>query len=38
MKAGETVYKLMGKVLARQDPADAKTTVAGRLEFLEKEL
>ena len=35
---GETVYKLMGQVLVRQDAADARAVVDGRLDFLGKEL
>ena len=38
LKDGEHVYKLMGKVLVRQDASDANATVAGRLEFIGKEL
>lgn len=38
LKDGEHVYKLLGKVLVRQDPMEAKSTVAGRLEFIGKEL
>lgn len=38
LKPGETVYKLMGPMLVRQEQADARSVVDGRLEFLEKEL
>ena len=32
------IYKLVGPVLLKQDTAEAKTTVDGRLEFIEKEM
>ncbi len=38
LKDGEHVYKMLGKVLVRQDTAEAKSTVAGRLDFIGKEL
>lgn len=38
MKDGETVYKMMGKVMVRQDPAEAKSNVTQRLRFIEAEL
>lgn len=38
LKPGESVYKLMGAVLVRQDASDARALVNGRLEFLDKEL
>jgi hypothetical protein len=38
LKPGETVYKLMGPMLVRQEQADARAVVDGRLEFLDKEL
>lgn len=38
LQAGETVYKLMGKVLVKQDAADARSTVTRRLEFITAEL
>jgi prefoldin beta subunit len=38
LKPGESVYKLMGPMLVRQEQADARAVVDGRLEFLEKEL
>ncbi|KAI0033864.1 Prefoldin [Vararia minispora EC-137] len=33
-----TVYKLIGPVLVRQDPADARATVDKRLEFIRSEI
>lgn len=38
LKDGESVYKLVGKVLVRQEASEAKATVNGRLEFIGKEL
>jgi chaperonin cofactor prefoldin len=38
LKADEPVFKLHGKVLVRQDPQDAKTTVAQRIKMIEGEL
>ncbi len=38
LKEGEHVYKMLGKVLVRQDVAEAKTTVEGRLTFITREL
>jgi len=38
LKDGETVYKLVGPILLKQDKADAEGTVNGRLSFIEKEL
>ncbi|KAL2024868.1 hypothetical protein VTK56DRAFT_3567 [Thermocarpiscus australiensis] len=38
LKEGETVYKLIGPVLLKQDRADAESTVNGRLEFIGKEI
>jgi prefoldin beta subunit len=38
LKDGESVYKLMGTVLVRQDVSEAKSLVNGRLEFITKEL
>lgn len=33
-----TIYKLVGPVLLKQDTTEAKSTVDGRLEFIEKEM
>ena len=38
LKDGEGVYKLLGRVLARQDTSEARSTVNGRLSFLDTEL
>lgn len=38
LKDGETIYKLIGPVLLKQDRTDAESTVKGRLEFIEKEI
>jgi prefoldin beta subunit len=38
LKAEEPVYKLMGKVLVLQDPADAKANVTQRLQMIDREL
>ena len=38
LKADDPVYKLMGKLLVRQDLADAKTNVAQRLQMIDREL
>lgn len=32
------IYKLVGPVLLKQDTAEAKSTVDGRLEFIDKEM
>ncbi|KAF2169600.1 hypothetical protein M409DRAFT_64684 [Zasmidium cellare ATCC 36951] len=32
------IYKLVGPVLLKQEPSEAKSTVEGRLEFIEKEI
>jgi prefoldin beta subunit len=32
------IYKLVGPVLLKQETAEAKSTVGGRLEFIEKEM
>jgi len=32
------IYKLVGPVLLKQDTTEAKSTVDGRLEFIEKEM
>lgn len=37
LKEGETIYKLIGPVLLKQEKAEAESTVNGRLEFIEKE-
>lgn len=33
-----TVYKMMGPVLVKQDPSEAKQTVSKRLEYISKEM
>ena len=38
LKEGESVYKLMGKVLVKQDVADARSTVTRRLEFISSDV
>lgn len=38
LKDGETIYKLIGPVLLKQDRTDAESTVNGRLEFIDKEI
>ncbi|KAL2263200.1 hypothetical protein VTK26DRAFT_7774 [Humicola hyalothermophila] len=38
LKDGETIYKLIGPVLLKQDRAEAESTVNGRLEFINKEI
>ncbi|KAL2129010.1 hypothetical protein VTI74DRAFT_8364 [Chaetomium olivicolor] len=38
LKEGETIYKLIGPVLLKQEQADAESTVKGRLEFISKEI
>ena len=37
-KDGETIYKLVGTVLLKQDKEEALSTVNGRLEYIEGEL
>ena len=38
MKEDETIYKLIGPILLKQDRVDAESTVNGRLEFITKEM
>ncbi|KAI1826272.1 prefoldin subunit [Xylaria intraflava] len=38
LKDGETIYKLAGPVLLKQDKIEATSTVQGRLDFIGKEL
>lgn len=38
LKDGETIYKLIGPVLLKQDQTEAESTVNGRLEFIDKEM
>ncbi|KAL2174855.1 Prefoldin [Thermothelomyces heterothallicus CBS 202.75] len=38
LKDDETIYKLIGPVLLKQDRVEAESTVKGRLEFIEKEI
>ncbi|KAI0388527.1 prefoldin subunit [Xylariaceae sp. FL0594] len=38
LKDGESIYKLAGPILLKQDKIEAESTVKGRLEFIGKEL
>lgn len=38
LKDEETIYKLVGPVLLKQDKVEAEGTVNGRLEFIGKEM
>lgn len=38
LKDEETIYKLIGPVLLKQERVEAESTVKGRLEFIEKEM
>ena len=38
LKDDATIYKLVGPVLLKQETTEAKSTVEGRLEFIEKEM
>ncbi|KAK3320335.1 Prefoldin [Cercophora scortea] len=38
LKDDETIYKLIGPVLLKQERSDAESTVNGRLEFIRKEI
>ncbi|KAI1344380.1 Prefoldin beta-like protein [Xylariaceae sp. FL0016] len=38
LKEGESIYKLVGPVLLKQDKPEAESTVKGRLEFISNEL
>lgn len=38
LKDGESIYKLVGPVLLKQDKVEAEGTVKGRLEFIGKEV
>ncbi|CAK7563503.1 MAG: Prefoldin subunit 6 [Sporothrix epigloea] len=38
LKDGETIYKLVGPVLLKQDKLEANSTVKGRLDFIDKEI
>ncbi|KAJ8129377.1 hypothetical protein O1611_g4256 [Lasiodiplodia mahajangana] len=38
LKNGESIYKLAGPILLKQDKVEAESTVKGRLEFISKEL
>lgn len=38
LKDGETIYKLVGPVLLKQDKLEANSTVKGRLDFIDKEM
>lgn len=38
LKDGETIYKLVGPVLLKQEKFEADSTVKGRLDFIDKEM
>ncbi|KAK4463503.1 Prefoldin [Cladorrhinum samala] len=38
LKEGETIFKLIGPVLLKQDQTEAESTVNGRLEWIDKEI
>lgn len=38
LKDDETIYKLIGPVLLKQEKVEAESTVNGRLEFIGKEM
>lgn len=38
LKDDETIYKLIGPVLLKQERVEAESTVKGRLDFIEKEM
>jgi prefoldin beta subunit len=38
LKEDETIYKLIGPVLLKQEKAEAESTVNGRLDFIGKEM
>ncbi|KAI1171539.1 prefoldin subunit [Nemania sp. FL0916] len=38
LKDGESIYKLAGPILLKQEKVEAESTVNGRLEFIGKEL
>ena len=38
MKDDETIFKLIGPVLLKQDKTEAESTVNGRLEFISNEM
>ena len=38
LREEEHVYKVFGRVMVRQDPGEAKATVASRLKFIQTEL
>lgn len=38
MNSTNTVYKLIGPVLVKQDPEEAKATVTKRLEYINGEM
>ncbi len=38
LKEDESVYKLFGRILVKQDPNESKGTVASRLKFIQTEL
>ncbi|EEU42379.1 uncharacterized protein NECHADRAFT_19887, partial [Fusarium vanettenii 77-13-4] len=38
LQDGETIYKLTGPVLLKQDKVEAESTVKGRLDFISSEI
>lgn len=38
LQDGETIYKLTGPVLLKQDKVEAESTVKGRLDFISSEM
>jgi prefoldin beta subunit len=38
MESSAVIYKLVGPVLAKQDPLDAKNNVQKRIEYITKEI
>lgn len=38
LKDDATIYKLVGPVLLKQDTIEAKSTVDGRLDYIENEM
>lgn len=38
LEEGETIYKLVGPVLLKQDKVEAESTVKGRLDFINGEM
>ncbi|KAI1264584.1 Prefoldin beta-like protein [Xylariaceae sp. FL1019] len=38
LKDGESIYKIAGPILLKQEKVEAESTVKGRLEFINKEM